>query len=54
MYLKTQAMLSAPITMIVLVKDKRFPSKTKVVCPNFGHSAPTSSFTKYKFSRVKK
>ena len=25
----------------------------RVVCPNFGHPALTSSFTKYKFSQVK-
>ena len=27
--------------------------KSSVVCPNFGHPAQTSSFTKYKFLQVK-
>ena len=26
---------------------------TRVVCPNFGHPAPTLSFTKYKFMQAK-
>ena len=26
----------------------------RVMCPNFGHPAPTSSLTKYKFSLMKK
>ena len=36
----------------VLLLKKMF-SKNRVLCPNFGHPAPTSTFTKYEFLQMK-
>ena len=40
-------------TFICFILQKNIRHTYRVVCPNFGHPAPTSSFTKYTFLQVK-